>query len=88
MSLLTDQHITILRALVTQARATNSDVGMDASVLAALLDEREAYRTALRTLVEALDADSETRRVLGASAGYVTYGLIVALKAAREVLGG
>jgi hypothetical protein len=57
MSLLTDQHITILRALVQQARATNSDVGMDASVLAALLNERDALRTALRTLADAVAAD-------------------------------
>ena len=45
-----------------------------------------ALETALRELVEALDADSETRRVLSADAGYVAYRLTVALAAAREVL--
>ena len=47
MSALTEQHIAVLRALVDRARATNSDVGMDASVLAALLNERDGMQIAL-----------------------------------------
>lgn len=35
---LTPAHIDVLRQLVAQAQATNSDVGMDVAVLAALLD--------------------------------------------------
>ena len=44
MSNLTEQHIAVLRALVDHAHATNSDVGMDASVLAALLNDWTAVR--------------------------------------------
>lgn len=47
MSDLTEQHIAILRALVDRARAADADVGMDASVLAALLNERDGMRIAL-----------------------------------------
>lgn len=50
MSDLTNQHITILRALVQQARTTNSDVGMDVNVLAALLNERDALRREAQAL--------------------------------------
>jgi len=42
MSALTEQHIAVLRVLVDAARLADSDVGMDASVLAALLNERDS----------------------------------------------
>lgn len=47
MSDLTERHIAVLRALVESARATNSDVGMEVNVLAALLNERDGLHIAL-----------------------------------------
>jgi len=47
MSALTEQHIAVLHVLVDTARLTNSDVGMDANVLAALLNERDGLHIAL-----------------------------------------
>jgi hypothetical protein len=46
VSNLTDRHIAVLRALVDSARTADCDVGMDVTVLAALLNERENLREA------------------------------------------
>lgn len=58
MTTLTEQHIAVLRALVASARASDSDVGMDVNVLAALLDDWSTNARAARLLaaMEQIDA--------------------------------
>ena len=41
---MTEQHIELLRRTVAQAQASNSDIGLGANVLAALLDEHDRLR--------------------------------------------
>jgi hypothetical protein len=54
---MTEQHIRLLHRMVEQARASDSDIGLGANVLAALLDDHDRLRAAATRLFDALTTE-------------------------------